>query len=69
LSGGQKIKCILASATWANPHMLILDEPTNYLDRESLAALAAAINEFQGGVVIISHNHDFTGLFDNFLTL
>jgi len=60
LSGGQKIKTILASATWANPHMLILDEPTNYLDRESLAALAQAIREFEGGVVIISHNHDFT---------
>ena len=60
LSGGQKIKTILASAMWSNPHMIILDEPTNYLDRESLAALAEAIKEFEGGVVIISHNHDFT---------
>ena len=39
--------------------MLILDEPTNYLDRDSLAALAMAIKEFGGGVVIISHNRDF----------
>ena len=39
--------------------MLILDEPTNYLDRDSLAALAMAISDFGGGVVIISHNRDF----------
>jgi len=38
---------------------LILDEPTNYLDRESLGALAGAIEEFEGGVVIISHNNEF----------
>ena len=36
--------------------MLVLDEPTNYLDRESLGALAAAIKEFGGGVVMISHH-------------
>ena len=41
--------------------MLILDEPTNYLDRDSLAALAMAIKEFGGGVVIISHNAELTG--------
>ena len=45
---------------WGNPHMLILDEPTNYLDRESLAAFVEAINKFEGGVVIISHNSEFT---------
>jgi len=59
LSGGQKVKVVLASAMWGQPHVLILDEPTNYLDRDSLAALAQAINEFEGGVVIISHNRDF----------
>merc|ERR1711998_576493 len=59
LSGGQKVKVVLASAMWGQPHVLILDEPTNYLDRDSLAALACAINEFEGGVVIISHNRDF----------
>ncbi len=41
---------------WNNPHMLVLDEPTNYLDRESLGALASGINEFGGAVVMISHN-------------
>lgn len=59
LSGGQKVKVVLAAALWNQPHILILDEPTNYLDRESLGALAAAIEEFQGGVVIISHNNEF----------
>ena len=55
-AGGQKVKVVLAAATWMNPHMLVLDEPSNYLDRESLGALADAIKEFGGGVVMISHN-------------
>merc|ERR1711906_17202 len=59
LSGGQKVKVVLAAALWNQPHILILDEPTNYLDRESLGALATAIQEFEGGVVIISHNNEF----------
>jgi len=59
LSGGQKVKVVLAAAMWSQPHILILDEPTNYLDRESLGALANAIAAFEGGVVIISHNSEF----------
>merc|ERR1711966_295989 len=59
LSGGQKVKVVLAAALWGSPHLIILDEPTNYLDRDSLAALAGAIKEFEGGVLIISHNRDF----------
>ncbi|KIY91340.1 elongation factor EF-3 [Monoraphidium neglectum] len=55
LSGGQKVKLVLAAAMWNSPHLLIMDEPTNYLDRESLGALATAIKEFDGGVVLISH--------------
>merc|ERR1712232_1194503 len=43
LSGGQKVKVVLAAAMWNQPHILILDEPTNYLDREALGALAGAI--------------------------
>ncbi|KAJ3185315.1 translational elongation factor EF-1 alpha [Gaertneriomyces sp. JEL0708] len=61
LSGGQKVKVVLGAAMWNNPHMLVLDEPTNYLDRDSLGALAGAIQDFGGGVVIISHNREFTG--------
>merc|ERR1712194_644618 len=59
LSGGQKVKVVLASALWNQPHILILDEPTNYLDRESLGALARAIRTFEGGVVMITHNSQF----------
>jgi elongation factor 3 len=59
LSGGQKVKVVLAAAMWMQPHIVILDEPTNYLDRESLGALAGAIEEFAGGVIIISHNNEF----------
>lgn len=59
LSGGQKVKVVLAAALWKCPHIIILDEPTNYLDRESLGALAEAINEFEGGIVIVSHNNEF----------
>ena len=55
-AGGQKVKVVLAAAMWNSPHMLVLDEPTNYLDRESLGALAAAIKEYGGGVVMISHH-------------
>eukprot|EP01083_Nonionella_stella_P248191 859566_1 len=59
LSGGQKVKVVLAAAMWNQPHILILDEPTNYLDRESLGALAKAIEDFDGGVVMITHNNEF----------
>ena len=60
LSGGQKVKVVLAASLWQNPHLVILDEPTNYLDRDGLGALTSAIHEFNGGVVIISHNREFT---------
>lgn len=42
-----------------NPHILILDEPTNFLDRDSLGGLAAAIRDYKGGVVMISHSEEF----------
>merc|ERR1711907_621786 len=44
---------------WQNPHILILDEPTNYLDREGLGALVLACKDYKGGVLIISHNKEF----------
>ena len=59
LSGGQKVKLVLAAAMWLQPHLLVLDEPTNYLDRDSLGALSAGINDYNGGVLIISHNSEF----------
>ncbi|KAI6097924.1 polyketide synthetase [Pisolithus croceorrhizus] len=60
LSGGQKVKIVLGAATWRRPHVICLDEPTNYLDRESLAALIGALKVFEGGVLIITHNKDFS---------
>nr|ODN91501.1 elongation factor 3 [Cryptococcus depauperatus CBS 7855] len=60
LSGGQKVKVVLGAATWRRPHIICLDEPTNYLDRESLAALIAALKNFEGGVLIITHNREFS---------
>merc|ERR1719273_414655 len=59
LSGGQKVKVVLAAAMWMEPHVLILDEPTNFLDRDSLGALATAIKSYAGGVIIISHQREF----------
>jgi elongation factor 3 len=60
LSGGQRVKTALAACTWQRPHLIVLDEPTNYLDRDSLGALSNALKKFEGGVVIISHNAEFT---------
>ena len=48
----------MAASLWQNPHIIVLDEPTNYLDRDGLGALTLAINDFKGGV-IISHNKEF----------
>jgi elongation factor 3 len=59
MSGGMKVKVVLAAAMWQNPHILILDEPTNYLDREGLGALVLACQDYKGGVLIISHNKEF----------
>jgi elongation factor 3 len=59
LSGGQKVKVVLGAGLWNLPHIVILDEPTNFLDRDSLGALALAIKEFKGGVFMISHNAEF----------
>lgn len=56
LSGGQKARVALAELCLSAPDVLILDEPTNNLDIESIDALAEAINEYKGGVVIVSHD-------------
>lgn len=56
LSGGQKSRVALADMASREPDMIILDEPTNNLDIESIDALAEAINEFTGGVIIVSHD-------------
>jgi elongation factor 3 len=60
LSHGQRVKVVICASCWQNPHIIILDEPTNYLDRDGLGALVRGLETYQGGVVIISHNTEFT---------
>ena len=59
MSGGQKSRLVLAAAMWTKPHVIALDEPTNYLDNETLAALTEALRKFKGGVLTVSHNAGF----------
>jgi len=56
LSGGEKARLLLGLATFHAPNMIILDEPTNHLDIDSRAALAEAINDFDGAVIMVSHD-------------
>nr|CEL65229.1 TPA: MGC81714 protein, related [Neospora caninum Liverpool] len=56
LSGGQKSRVAIALMAFNNPHILILDEPTNHLDLDAVQALIAALNNFKGGVLLVSHD-------------
>jgi ATP-binding cassette, subfamily F, member 3 len=56
LSGGQKSRVAFACLALTNPHILVLDEPSNHLDIEAMDALSAALREFQGGVLMVSHD-------------
>ncbi|WP_458756215.1 ABC-F family ATP-binding cassette domain-containing protein [Afipia sp. TerB] len=56
LSGGEKARLLLGLATFHAPNMIILDEPTNHLDIDSRAALAEAINDYPGAIIMVSHD-------------
>jgi ATP-binding cassette subfamily F protein 3 len=56
LSGGEKARLALALITRDAPHMLILDEPTNHLDVDAREALVQALNDYEGAVVLVSHD-------------
>jgi len=59
LSGGQRSRVALAAVSYTEPHILILDEPTNNLDLEAVASLADCLDKFAGGVVLVSHDQYF----------
>ena len=57
LSGGEKVRCMMAKAMLAHPNFVLLDEPTNHLDLESITALNEALRDFQGNLILTSHDH------------
>jgi len=59
LSGGQKSRVSFAMITWEKPHILMLDEPTNHLDFDAINALIMALNNFEGGLIVVSHDEYF----------
>ncbi|XP_037088825.1 ATP-binding cassette sub-family F member 2-like [Pollicipes pollicipes] len=56
LSDGQRCRVVFAWLAWQSPHLLFLDEPTNHLDMETIDSLAEAINNFSGGLILVSHD-------------
>ncbi len=60
LSGGEKVRCMLAKAMLAHPNFVLLNEPTNHLDLESITTLNNAMRDFTGNMIFTSHDHQLT---------
>jgi ATP-binding cassette subfamily F protein 3 len=56
MSGGEKARLVLCMIVWQRPNLLLLDEPTNHLDLSTREALGVALNEFEGTVMLVSHD-------------
>jgi ATP-binding cassette subfamily F protein 3 len=56
LSGGERARLVMATIVWGKPNLLLLDEPTNHLDLNTREALSIALNEFEGSVMLVSHD-------------
>ena len=56
MSGGEKARLVLCMLVWQRPNLLLMDEPTNHLDLNTREALAVALNEFEGTVMLVSHD-------------
>jgi len=65
MSGGQRQRLVICAAFWSKPHVIALDEPTNYLDNDSVAALTKALKDFKGAVVTVSENEAFVAEISN----
>ncbi|MEZ4985921.1 MAG: ATP-binding cassette domain-containing protein [Saprospiraceae bacterium] len=65
LSGGEKVRCMMAKAMLASPNFLLMDEPTNHLDLESITALNEAMRDFKGNMIFTSHDHQLTQTVSN----
>ena len=65
MSGGQRQRLVICAAFWSKPHVIALDEPTNYLDNDSVAALTKGLKDFKGAVVCVSENEAFVAEISN----
>ena len=59
LSGGEKVRCMLSRMMLAGSNVLLLDQPTNHLDLESITAVNNGLTDFKGNVLFASHDHEF----------
>ena len=62
ISGGQKSRLQFSTLQYKKPHILLMDEPTNHLDLETIESLAYQLNNFEGGVVLVSHDERLLSL-------